>query len=534
LVDDSAPEVAALTPHQCTLIAAVNAKRHVFLTGGAGCGKTWTARALVAGMRRAGTRFACSASTGVAAQLLGGVTIHSLIGYQRSDVEDDPAPAIRRALRYRKEALQSLQVLIVDEVSMLSGEMLQFVVDVLRGVRGGTLPVLVLIGDFLQLPPVAVPGGPPATLALESPVWKALAPTVVLLRVTFRQDNDGAFAQLLHEVRMGVLSPEGLRVLQSRVGAVVGGAPVPGGPAIQPTLLMPYRVQVDEDNRKSLAALREAPRAYTARVYLGEYIKPPREGAAGPGGPGYWAPVPDSALVRDLAGGPALQATYPALNNVRVLAPPVERVEAFLGDAARFATVAAAASSPMVTLKRGAQVMFTANLRPGIANGTRGVVAGFTDTMPSWPAVTLRSGETVVVTPLAVPAGQAREGARVAAEGPPADHVSDPEVFGPPSPALVWEQLPLVLAWAVTIHKSQGATLDAAVVSLDVFAPGQAYVALSRVRDLESLSVRALRPEAITADPVVVQWYRDAEAAADAAPAAAPAPAPAPAAPRPA
>ncbi|XP_056388989.1 ATP-dependent DNA helicase PIF1 isoform X2 [Hyla sarda] len=139
-----------------------------------------------------------------------------------------------------------------------------------------------------------------------------------------------------------------------------------------------------------------------------------------------------------------------------------------------------------ILLKKGAQVMLTKNLdvARGLVNGARGVVVGFDGAGKPLPKVRFLCGVTEVMKP---------ERWVIKANG---------GVF------LSRQQLPLKLAWAISIHKSQGMTLDCVEISLSrVFESGQAYVALSRARNLEGLRVMDFDPKAVNANPYVLQFY---------------------------
>jgi ATP-dependent exoDNAse (exonuclease V) alpha subunit len=141
-----------------------------------------------------------------------------------------------------------------------------------------------------------------------------------------------------------------------------------------------------------------------------------------------------------------------------------------------------------ITLAKGAQVMFTQNSHAlGVRNGTRGVVNDFCS-KTKLPIVTLMSGRRVKVPPTSRPYAL-----------PSTSFVAE----------LVLAQLPLMLAWSTTIHKSQGATLDAVVIDLDagIFAPSQAYVALSRATSLEALFLRSFTAGAVYSDEGILKWY---------------------------
>ena len=134
--------------------------------------------------------------------------------------------------------------------------------------------------------------------------------------------------------------------------------------------------------------------------------------------------------------------------------------------------------------------MLTRNLAParGLVNGARGVVIGFTSGAGAAPVVRFAASPAV---PVAVP--RARHTARSPAGASSTRH-----------------QVPLDLAWALTVHKSQGMTLSRAeVVVDDAFAPGQAYVAFSRVVSLQGLWIggTGISPASVIAHPAVVQWY---------------------------
>jgi ATP-dependent DNA helicase PIF1 len=143
-----------------------------------------------------------------------------------------------------------------------------------------------------------------------------------------------------------------------------------------------------------------------------------------------------------------------------------------------------------LALKAGAQVMLIYNLdqEAGLVNGSRGVVEGFTETSPPLPIVYFKEINTKM------PVG-------------PASWESE-DIEG-----LKRLQIPLIPAWAVTIHKCQGATLDSALIDIgpSTFEVGQAYVALSRVKSLDSLYIYDLDPNAFKAHPKVVEFYNISE-----------------------
>lgn len=146
------------------------------------------------------------------------------------------------------------------------------------------------------------------------------------------------------------------------------------------------------------------------------------------------------------------------------------------------------AAPSRLLLRIGAQVMLLANIstQRGLVTGSRGVVVGFDQTTPAFhPRVRFRSGGTVTI--------ESNKHWTVELQG---------------KEMASRRQLPLKLAWALSIHRCQGQTLDRACLKLDnVFEYGQAYVALSRVTSVESLQLLSFNPKSIKAHPKVLAWY---------------------------
>ncbi|XP_072297936.1 ATP-dependent DNA helicase PIF1 [Eucyclogobius newberryi] len=175
-------------------------------------------------------------------------------------------------------------------------------------------------------------------------------------------------------------------------------------------------------------------------------------------------------------------------NKLQQLPGAVRAFEALDSDPALEKTIDAHSPvSRLLQLKAGAQVMLTKNLdvSRGLVNGARGVVVSFDTQKHGYPRVRFLCGVTEVMKP-----------ERWVFKSGGGVHLSR-------------QQLPLKLAWAISIHKSQGMTLDCVEISLArVFESGQAYVALSRARSLEGLRVMDFDPRVVKADPDVLQFYR--------------------------
>jgi ATP-dependent DNA helicase PIF1 len=430
------------TEQKAALDAAV-AGDSLFITGPGGVGKTYLVNHIVETLTQKGKRVAITALTGCAALLLGSSakTIHSWAGI---GLGRDSASAIVAGIqKYNfpaKKRWICTDTLIIDEVSMLTPELLEKLNDVAIALRRklrpfGGLQVL-FVGDFYQLPPVYIdsedPGLKPSKLfAFESDVWRSLELKTAYLKQIVRQ-TDPIFHKLLMEARAGALTDKSLQLLLNRKDQPWEHL------KIKPTLLFSRRAEVDMINEMNLRSIEAPPKFFEVKtVFDVEFPK--------------GTDKTDQRVVR-------------ALTKLDRSAPYKAKLE----------------------LKPGAQVMLIYNLdtEKGLVNGSRGVVEGFTETIPPQPLVLFQGSHQ------AIPVGT---------QSWPSEDID----------GLKRSQIPLILAYAVTIHKSQGATLDSALIDIGVstFEVGQAYVALSRVKSLDSLFVYDLDPNAFKAHPKVKDFY---------------------------
>lgn len=445
-----------LTTEQRAVFDALQKGLNVFLTGRGGTGKSYLISTiynelpLVHSVKK-GCRIAVTALTGCAAVLLGrwAKTLHSWagIGLGRGTAKE-LVVKIRKSPRAMKNWLCT-DLLVIDELSMMPAELLEKLDEIGRIVRrNGARPFgglqLLLVGDFLQLPPV-VRGDEELRFAFEIPLWAELTDCSIELTIVQRQ-KDEQFQRILGEIRMGELSQESADILEERRGLPWQQL------KIRPTLLFPRRAEVDMINESNLKVLTGNRQNFKAGIAFKDKI------------PIGFNPR-DPEFIRSLEAMDK-EANY----------------------------------STELVLSVGAQVMLISNLdvEKGLVNGSRGVVVGFSGNgggtdMVGAPLVEFRNGITIPI---------ARDSWEI--EG---------------WDGVMRTQIPLRLAWAVTIHKCQGATLDCALVDIgrNVFEYGQAYVALSRVRDLNSLYIHDFEPRAIRAHPRVIEFYRSTAAAAAAA-----------------
>jgi len=392
---------------------------NVFLTGQPGSGKTHTLNAYVAWLRSHSIEPALTASTGIAATHISGMTIHAWSGIgiiERLTPEDLDRITSKEHVVKR---IQKTQVLIIDEISMLSGETLSMVEKVAREARHSDKPFggiqVVLAGDFFQLPPIAKRGST-ASFAFESTAWKSLNPIVCYLTEQHRQE-DLKYLELLNAIRDGSFDHMHASTVLSREGdGMELDADIPQ--------LFTHNADVDRLNNERLAAL------------------------------------PAKAHVFPMQSAGSL--------------PIIEGLKR------------GCLSPETLTLKEGAVVMCTKN-NPAASyvNGTLGVVIGFVP-VTGEPIIETHDGRELAIT---ATDWAVEENGKVRAK---------------------ITQVPLRLAWAITVHKSQGMSMDAAAIDLSrTFEYGQGYVALSRVRSLSGLTVLGWNEQATMVHPDVTRYDKD-------------------------
>ena len=381
---------------------------NVFVTGPAGSGKTYLINRYIQYLNDNDINVGITASTGIAATHMGGVTIHSWSGIGVSaDLSDaDIENLVEKEYLYRR--FDKVKVLIVDEVSMLHHFRLDLVNRVLKAMKRSEKPFggiqVVLCGDFFQLPPVARAGEPEAQFVFTSDAWKEANFAVCYLTEQFRQQDDAALS-VLNEIRSGEISEQSKEHLAARHN-------VRSPKHAASTKLFTHNIDVDVLNDSELE-----------KIDGGEVVE----------------------YVMEAHGREALAQVL----KKSCLAPETLR------------------------LKVGARVMCVKNnFEAGYVNGTLGVVVSCnSDTGP-----TIRTTKGKVIS-ISKASWKIEEDGKTKAE-------------------II--QYPLRLAWAITVHKSQGMSLDAVEVDLSKsFEPGMGYVALSRVRTLEGLTILGINDMAL-------------------------------------
>ncbi len=419
---------------------------NIYLTGSAGSGKTHMLREYIKWLDAHDIPVAITASTGIAATHMSGMTIHGWAGIGiRESLSDFEIEALQEK-QYLWKRFEKTRVLIIDEVSMLHAHRLDMVERVCRMFKRNDLPFgglqVILSGDFFQLPPVSKGDRLKAKgernsntdslfvdydsgevesevresdMVIHSNAWKKMKPAICYLTEQHRQE-DADFLDILNAIRANDVKSTHKEKLHDRLNKDI--------PHVLPTKLYTHNVDVDAINHLELAKLDTDTKEFVM---------------SGKGG---------DVLVDILKKS--------------CLAPEILR------------------------LKVGAEVMFIKNnYEAGYVNGTRGVIVGF-DSVGE-PIVEIFSTKRR----LSVSASnwEIEENGKVKAQ---------------------ITQYPLRLAWAITIHKSQGMSLDSAEIDLSkTFTYGMGYVALSRVRTLRGVRLVGFSDKALMVDPLALSIDKD-------------------------
>lgn len=419
-------------------------RESLFLTGSAGTGKSYFLEQFC---EQTELEYVKLAPTGLAALNVHGQTIHKFFKLPFYPLTDPNSVTsiVRKYRKDKREAIRRLELIIIDEVSMVRCDVLDAVDRILRSVRRSHLPFggvqLLMVGDPFQLPPVTTTSEvremqhqypeSEGFYFFDSRAYKELQPHAIILKKAYRQKSR-QFVSALEEIRLGRVSPETVQLLNDRVNgewqADLRGA------TDHPVVLFSHRENVDRYNEECCAHLDGEEKSFEGSI----------KGS-----------ISESSL------------PVPLHNKLRV----------------------------------GAQVMTISNDpdRQWV-NGTTGEIVRFDAGSPNAgipPAVIVRvaAGSDIVVTPHTwqqIEFDYDKE----------KDEIVERETGS-------YTQIPLIIAYAITVHKSQGQTCDRIVVDPSkFFAPGQGYVALSRCRTLEGLTLtQPLRPYNLRIAASVQRFY---------------------------
>lgn len=388
---------------------------NVFLSGSAGTGKSYTLNQYIGHLKKNRVRYAITASTGIAASLLKGTTIHSWSGIGvREELSQNDLEKIKK----KKIAISDTAVLFIDEISMLHAKQFEMLNRVLKYCRNSNEPFggiqIVVCGDFFQLPPVEKGSSTGSKkFCFMSDAWVEADFSICYLTKQYRQNGD-MLTTILNQIRDNCVTEESLDILLGTKDNLLDGGDI--------TKLYTHNDDVDRINSNHLEKIKT--KAYSHKVE-------------------FKGPVTLCEMI---------------MRQSRI--------------------------QEIFEYKVGALVMFTKNNEEmGYCNGTTGIITGTYnhDDHGLMPVVKLSTGGQIIVEP---------ESWAILDES------------GEEIASVV--QIPLRLAWSITVHKSQGMTLDRAEIDLSgTFESGQGYVALSRLRSLDGMRVLGLNEMATSIVPIV-------------------------------
>ncbi len=400
---------------QSTALDILKIGENVFITGSAGTGKTYLINEYIEYLKNRRVIPAIVAPTGLSASHINGQTIHSFFGIGIRDVVDNAFIELLLSRRYLRKRFKSFDVLIIDEISMVSPQLFSSMDRILQAFKNSPKPFggvqVITSGDFFQLPPI-FKEETQQKFAWQSPSWRDLDFRTCYLDMKFRQD-DNRLIDVLDDIRKGDISQNTYQTLQS---CHLKELPIEH----KPTRLYTHNIDVDRINNFELDKLDTPAKRY---IYSAKGSKKHIEKIFN-----------TSMVIEELV------------------------------------------------LKKGAIVIFIKNsIEDGYVNGTTGEVIGFN--RDKMPIVKTTTGDKIIVSDddwLV----EDEEGKNIA----------------------TLSQIPLRLAWAITIHKSQGMTLDAVEIDLSrTFESGQGYVALSRIKNIDGLRLIGLNDMALRVDALILK-----------------------------
>jgi len=421
------------------------AGNNIFITGPGGTGKTALIRHIQKDASNKCINIQVCALTGCAAVLLEckAKTIHSWagIGIGNGTIENIINKIIKN--KYIKVRWTEINILIIDEVSMMSQKIFEMLDIIGKVVRRNQKPFggiqIIFSGDFYQLPPVGSKDDlETLKFCFESPLWFEtfkLEDHVNLCKI-FRQ-NDAIYQRILNQIREGRLKSSSNEILQQLVGKQISEDCL-----IQPTKLFPTRNKVDYINTTEMNNLKGQEYEYKIKYHIDLEM---------------------NITEKNIRTGYTKEQIQTELLYLQNNLPCEE----------------------LVKFKIGSQVMCIVNIQLDngdiLCNGARGIVVDIS--IQGLPVVKYNNNYQMTM----------------------GYHIWSSELI----PGIGVSQIPLILAWALTIHKAQGSTLDIAEVDAGsgIFECGQTYVALSRVKSLEGLYLRSFDVKKVRINKKVQEFY---------------------------
>lgn len=502
-VAESSPQAneIKLSKEQLSVISQiVDKNKNVFYTGSAGTGKSVVLRELVKRLvsKHGTTRVGVTASTGLAACNIGGHTIHRFLGI---GIGQGTPEALQKAIE-RKPVIfkrwKDLSVLIIDEISMIDGDLFGKLCKLAQLLRGNRQPFggiqVVCTGDFFQLPPVSKNGS--AHYCFESKAWSEVIHKTILLTQVFRQQGDTELIDMLNALRFGEMQSEMIsKFLQLQ-------KPKFYDDGIEPTELFPTRAEVKRANDIRLNSI-----GYSGYTFNAEDSTSNEHEIK---------MLDNMRCEKTLTIKPGAQVMYIMNRDDNIVNGSIGKV-LFMATPLLFGQIEEVYDNEYLENESLLQEINLLVSRVGNSNDWTTEEKVIYDEIPSYrkskfdkllkvAALEQKSQLYPVVN------FKSRQGLNSVI-------VVLPEAFtidvGVGKKEITRTQLPLLLSWAMSIHKAQGQTIQRLRVDLRrIFEKGQVYVALSRAVDKNNLEIRNFDPKKIIASQTVKQFYKSMETVA--------------------
>lgn len=434
---------------------------NLFITGPGGSGKSFLIKNIVKHAETNKKNIKVCALTGCAAILLEckATTLHMFSGIGFANKKNDEIiQELFTTKRYKLKNWRNLEILIIDEVSMMSLKILLLLDLIAKKFYKNNNPFgglqVIFTGDFYQLSPVcnSFLEKEESMFCFEHHLWNQLfaEENQIVLKTIFRQ-KDETLLKILKYIRKGQITPSSRSALESRIFDALELNLIKKDKIL--TILSPIKRDVEQINMKEYLKLDKSleEQSYVLN-YIDLYIKYDED-----------ADEKKNLFALLLKSNDHLKKDYDFLAN-NILA------------------------EKCLKLKIGTHVMCIANINLSgelqIANGSQGIIVSFND--KKMPYVKFNN----IKEPILI------------------DYYIWKSEF---NKRVGLMQLPLIYSWAITIHKSQGLTLENAIIDIgsNIFADGQTYVALSRVKSLDGLYLTSFDCSKIKCNPLVKKFYGD-------------------------
>jgi ATP-dependent DNA helicase PIF1 len=400
--------IIIMNEKQIEAVQTIKNNKNLFLTGSAGTGKSFTINKIVNYLDSNNIKYGLTALTGCAASLINAQTIHSFLclGINKSLKEIYSTLTTTYIAKYK--TLKLLQTLIIDEISMMSDELLELIDQLFKKIKSNNLPFggiqLIMVGDFHQLPPIT------GNYCFNSPIWSSLNMNKIILTELIRQKDDIVLQEILEEMRIGNISDKSFSILKSLNNTKFIGD-------IKPTKLFPINTNVDKINNIEFQKL--------------------------------------------VAINNNITTTYKAFSKFKI-----DNLHTY-----------------DICLTINAQIMVIRNIsvENHLVNGTRGIIVGLQDN-----CVIIKDINNIFHT---------------------INYFTEINKNKKNSISFI----PLKLAYAISIHKSQGSSIDCLELDLgdDIFVSGQTYTALSRATNINNIRIINIEKNSFFVNKNIIDFYKN-------------------------